>query len=239
MRSYSRPVQDEAGQVRRIMGASLDITDRKQSKMALRESEERWHLALRGSNDGIWNWNVLTDEIFFSGRWKEMLGYAEHELDNRLEEWSKRLHPDDTERVQQAIDNHFAGKTRFYSVEQRMRCQDGSYKWILARGQALRDKQGTIIRITGSHTDITDRKQAEDALQQAHHELERRVEERTAELAGAKEAANQAKSAFLANMSHELRTPLHGILSFASVGLKKATTAPPRQAPGLLWAYRH
>ena len=166
------------------VGTTEDITERKQAEMALRESEERWQLALQGSNDGIWDWNVQTDEVFSSARWEKIPGYVEPKQNNRVEDWIERLHPDDRERGLQAIDDHFAGKTSFYSVEQRLRCQDGSYKWIFTRGQALRDDQDTVVRMAGSHTDITDRKQAEEALQQEKEYTSRIVEQTPALVCG-------------------------------------------------------
>jgi PAS domain S-box-containing protein len=135
-----------------------------QSEAALRESEERWQLALRGNNDGIWDWNVKTNQVFFSPRWKEMLGYEDYEVANHLDEWSKRVHPDDIGWVTAAIQDHFAHKTPFYITEHRVQCKDGSYKWILDRGQALWDENGNVMRMVGSHTDITDRKTAEHKL---------------------------------------------------------------------------
>ena len=149
-----------------ICAAAQDITERKHTEQALRESEERWLLALKGANDGIWDWNFRTNEVFFSRRWKEMLGFSADEIGNTLEEWSKRVHPEDLERVNELMQAHFAQKTPFYSSEHRMLCQDGSYKWILDRGQALWDEAGNVIRIAGSHTDISERKQAEIQLQQ-------------------------------------------------------------------------
>ena len=149
-----------------IYAAATDISDRKQSELALIESEERWQLALRGANDGIWDWNVKTNEVFFSRRWKEMLGYSEAEVGNTLDEWSKRVHPEDLDWVTAIIKDHFAGKTPFYVSEHRVLCKDGSYKWILDRGQALWDEAGHVVRMTGSHTDITLRKQAEFLLEQ-------------------------------------------------------------------------
>jgi diguanylate cyclase (GGDEF)-like protein/PAS domain S-box-containing protein len=128
---------------------------------AQRESEERWQLALRGNNDGIWDWNVKTNEVFFSNRWKEMLGFEEQEISHHLDEWSKRVHPDDLDFVKQLIFDHFAKKTPFYISEHRVLCKDGSYKWILDRGQALWDEAGNVIRMCGSHTDISERKYAE------------------------------------------------------------------------------
>ena len=149
-----------------IYATARDITDRKVAELALQESEARWQLALRGANDGIWDWNVKTNEVFFSRRWKEMLGFAEDEIENSLEEWSKRVHPDDLGWVTEVIQDHFAGKTPFYIYEHRVACKDGSYKWILDRGQALWDKKGEVVRMTGSHTDITQRKKVEIQLQQ-------------------------------------------------------------------------
>lgn len=136
-----------------------------QAETALQVSEERWQLALRGSNDGVWDWNVNSNEVFFSARWKEMLGYEDHEIPNHLDEWSKRVHPDDLGWVMQVAQDHFDGKIPFYVTEYRLLCKDGSYKWILGRGQALSDETGTIIRMTGSHSDITERKKLEQEIQ--------------------------------------------------------------------------
>ncbi len=136
----------------------------KQSEDLLRESEERWQLALRGNNDGIWDWNIKTNQVFYSPRWKEMLGYAEDEIVGNRNEWRSRVHPDDLKRVTQLIQAHFEHQMPFYISEHRLRCKDGSYKWILDRGQALWDDDGNVVRMAGSHTDITERKQAEKQL---------------------------------------------------------------------------
>ncbi|MHC5765595.1 MAG: GAF domain-containing protein [Nostoc sp.] len=141
-----------------------DVTERHKTSVALRESEERWQLALHGNNDGIWDWNLKTNEVFFSTRWKEMLGYKDHEVSNRWDEWTKRIHPDEQDWVLQAFQDHFAKKTPFYVCEYRVQCQDGSYKWILDRGQALWNALGDIVRMVGSYTDITDRKRADEEL---------------------------------------------------------------------------
>ncbi|MFB2917324.1 PAS domain-containing protein [Aerosakkonema funiforme] len=134
---------------------------------ALQASEERWHLALKGSNDGIWDWDLKTDRIFFSDRWKEMRGFTSEEIGNTPDECLSRIHPDDLERVMAAVDEHFADRTEFFEVEYRVRRKDGSYMWVLDRAQALRDESGQVVRMIGSDSDITARKQAEIALRES------------------------------------------------------------------------
>lgn len=163
--SKGKVFRDSAGVAVKMSGIDIDITAHKQGESALKESEERWQLALRGNNDGIWDWNVKTNEVFFSARWKAMLGYEEHEITNHIDEWAKRTHPDDIAWVMQVIQDHFDKKTPFYISEHRVLCKDGRYKWILDRGQALWDEDGNVVRMTGSHTDITERKLAEEELQ--------------------------------------------------------------------------
>ncbi|EKE96880.1 PAS domain-containing protein [Tolypothrix sp. PCC 7601] len=146
---------------------ALKILEQNQAKAILKEKEERWQLALQGNNDGIWDWNLKTNEVFFSVRWKEMLGYQDHEISHNLDEWSKRVHPEDLPDVTQVVHDHFAKTTPFYITEYRMLCKDGSYKWILDRGKALWDEVGNVMRMVGSHTDISDRKQIEAALKES------------------------------------------------------------------------
>ncbi|WP_062295120.1 PAS domain-containing protein [Nostoc piscinale] len=161
---------------------ATEIAERKRTEEVLRESEERWQLALRGNNDGIWDWNIKTNQVFFSSRWKEMLGYEDDEIKNHLQEIWTRIHPDDLDAVVKAVQDHFAKFTPFYAKEFRVLCKDGKYKWILDRGQALWDENNNVIRMVGSHTDITERKQAEETLSKILAQLETKVEERTAEL---------------------------------------------------------
>ena len=130
----------------------------------LRESEQRWQLVLQGTNEGIWDWNIETDELFFSHRWKEMLGYHNEDLSNHFNTWKVLLHPQDKERVMSAVQAHLERKTDHYAVEFRLKCQDETYKWILSRGQALWDRQGNPIRMVGTHSDISDRKQEQILL---------------------------------------------------------------------------
>ncbi len=134
---------------------------RQLAEQTLREKEERWNLVLQGSNDGIWDWNVQTNQVFFSTRWKQMRGFAEDEIGNSLDEWSQRVHPDDLDWVMQSVRDYFARQTPLFAVEYRTRCQDGTYKWIFSRGIALWDEGGKVLRMAGSETDITARKLAE------------------------------------------------------------------------------
>ncbi|MEH1825623.1 MAG: GAF domain-containing protein [Nostoc sp.] len=160
------PRQISQKQIEALVALSRLVMDQLELRRheGLRENEERWQLALHGNNDGIWDWNLKTNEVFFSTQWKEMLGYKDHEVSNCCDEWTKRIHPDERDSVLQAFQDHFAKKTPFYVCEYQVQCQDGSYKWILDRGQALWDALGNVVRMVGSYTDITDRKLADEEL---------------------------------------------------------------------------
>ncbi len=155
----------EDGEAVKLRGVMFDITERKQAEEKLRQSELKWKYALTGSQDGIWDWNIVTNEVYFSSRWKKMLGFADNEISANLGEWDKRIHPDDKEQVYIDLNNHLAGKTKYYQNEHRLLCKDGTYKWILDRGKIIEfTEAGKPLRFVGTHSDISDRKQAEQAL---------------------------------------------------------------------------
>lgn len=160
----------------RMAGTVLDITERKQAEEALRASEERWHLAIQGSNDGIWDWNIRTGEVFFSTRWKEMRGYGELELTNSLDEWRSRIHPDDLDRVLQRLDAYLAKQVSEFCEEYRVLRKDGSSMWVLDRGVALWDRAGQPVRMAGSESDITIRKLAAEKLQRIQFAMDSAVD---------------------------------------------------------------
>ncbi len=130
----------------------------KQAQEALRESEERYALAARGANDGLWDWNLVTGAVYFSPRWKAMLGFLEDEIDDRLEEWLGRIHDADRERVKEEIAAHQRGLTPHFESEHRLLHKDGGFRWMLSRGLAVQDRTGKPLRMAGSQTDITERK---------------------------------------------------------------------------------
>ncbi len=130
----------------------------KMAQEALRESEERYALAARGANDGLWDWNLLTNAVYFSPRWKSMLGFREHEVEDRLEEWFGRIHDADRERVREEIAAHQRGLTPHFESEHRLLHKDGGFRWMLSRGLSVFDLSGKALRMAGSQTDITERK---------------------------------------------------------------------------------
>ena len=133
----------------------------------LAESEERWRYALEGAGEGVWDWDIRTDEVKYSRRWKEMLGYSEHEIENRFSECETRIHPDDVKNVMTDIQAHLAGRTPSYSNEHRIRHKDGSWRWIHDRGLVTsRAEDGKALRMIGTHADITERKLAESELRE-------------------------------------------------------------------------
>lgn len=169
---------------------------RERAEDALQDSEERYALAVRGADDGMWEWNLRTGTTHFSPRWKSMLGYAEDELGDSIEEWHERIHPEDRDRVLAELNAHLNGKTLRFENEHRLRHRDGEYRWILARGAAMRNAAGKAYRVVGLHTDISARKRVQEALvevadglstlsgEQCFRELTRRF----AEVLGVREA---------------------------------------------------
>ena len=154
-----------------MLTLAFDITERKRAEAALARSEERYALAARGANDGLWDWDLLTQEVYFSPRWKEMLGYADREIGDGPAEWFSRAHEEDRDRLGMAIVSHLEGLTDRFESEYRMRHRDGSYRWMSGRGLAVRDAEGRATRFVGSQTDVTDRKALEaQVLHDALHD---------------------------------------------------------------------
>jgi PAS domain S-box-containing protein len=148
-----------------------EIAERVRIEAELRVSKERLDLALKGTTDGIWDWDMAAGHIYFSPRWKEMLGYAEDEVGDTFKEWETRLHPEDRDRAFATLDAYLAGDQEPFMLEHRLRHKDGSYRWILSRGGAVRDETGKRVRMAGSHVDLTERRQAEQALLESESKL--------------------------------------------------------------------
>jgi PAS domain S-box-containing protein len=216
LREWTLEEQSFARSIGDLVILAIESSNRNLAEQQLKESEKRWQLVLKGNNDGIWDWDCITNNVFFSTRYKTMLGYEEEEIAPNVDSWIKLVHPEDLNQVMSIVESYWAGEIPHYIAEHRVLCKDGSYKWILARGMALFNN-GTPIRMIGSHTDITERKQAEMELAKAKEEAD---------------SANRAKSEFLANMSHELRTPLNGILGYVQI-LQRDRNLTPKQIEGI------
>ena len=155
------PIRNAAGAVIRIVGTHLDITERKRTESDLRESEERLTLAFAGAQEGIWDWNLETDAVNYSSRWKQMLGYADDEIESHISAWERLVHPDDRALADQAHDSVARGQPT-YEAEFRLRHKDGHYVEILSRGFPVRrEPGGRVVRIVGTHFDLTERRKRE------------------------------------------------------------------------------
>ena len=198
---FSSPAPPEDGDAVRV-GVLFDVTERKRAESALQQQADRWKAAFVASGDGVWDWQVQDGVETLSAQCEAMYGFAQGELPMDPGALDDRTHPDDLARIRAARQVHFGGHSPRYVSEHRIRHKDGRWVWVLSRGMVIeRDTSGRPLRMVGTHTDITARKNA-DVL--------RAERDRAA-------AADLAKSQFLSRVSHELRTPLNAILGFAQL----------------------
>lgn len=149
------------------------MASRQRAETALQETEERYALAMQGSQDGLWDWNLRTGAFYFSTRWKQMLGYGDDEFCSDVETWAEHIHPDDYAGVFGRIKDYLEGREAAYDMEFRLRHKDGEYRWIRTQGAVLRDQDGKPFRMAGWHTDITERRQIDEALRSSQQFIER------------------------------------------------------------------
>lgn len=159
------PIFDKSGNLVEFQSVGRNITDRKQAEERLRISEARWQFALEGAGDGVWDWNLTTNQVFYSSQWKTILGYSDDEIGNTIDEWALRIHPEDKERWYEDLKKHFRGDTKVFLNEHRILCKDGTYKWMLDRGKVVeRGHDGEPLRVIGTCSDITEHKRYEEQL---------------------------------------------------------------------------
>jgi PAS domain S-box-containing protein len=167
------PDFDGAGRIRGCFAMIIDVSARKLAEEALRASEERWKFALEGAGDGVWDADLRTGEVLYSKRYQEMLGFGEHEFGNSREEWEQRLHPEDKLRVMAGRQAYLDGKSLTYASEFRLRCKDGSWKWILSRGMVVsRDAEGKPLRMIGTQADIDERVRQQEEIVRVNERLD-------------------------------------------------------------------
>ena len=208
------PVLDEAGTLVGYRGAHTDVTERKVAEQALRQSEERLRLVLEANSEGVWDWNIPSGKAFFSRRYSGMLGYEPEEFAQDYDAWKALVHPDDFDRVHAEHVAHIDHGKEF-CVELRMRKKSGDWCWIRSRGTVVeRDAEGRAIRMVGTHLDITERKQAEQELQQQRQEL-------------AHVARVSVMGELATSVAHELNQPLGAILSNAEAAELFLSQDPP------------
>ncbi len=158
------PIVDSDSNILGTAGMARNISERKKAVEELKASREQFMLAVRGTNDGIWDWDIKDNKLFLSPKWKEILGYKDSELPNTFETFENNLYTEDKPKVMAYVEKYFRGEVKDYSIEFRMKCKNGSLKWILAKGAAVYDKNGKPYRMAGSHSDITERKTYEEKL---------------------------------------------------------------------------
>lgn len=189
---------DDSGKLKHRIAVAVDITERLEAEERLRSSEARWHIAVENSGEGIWDWNVEKNDVFYSIQSKNMIGYRDEEISEQVNEWYDRIHPDDLTQVDKEVQKYMDGESPIYISEYRVKCKNGHYIWIMDRGKAIDyDENGKPSRIIGTHTDISRRKAYEKSLVDA---LRKEKE------------LNELKSQFVSMTSHEFRTPLASIL---------------------------
>jgi two-component system, sensor histidine kinase and response regulator len=201
VRNESVVVEDDVTGARYWQGFMLDITEAKKAEEALRKSEERYRLVARATDETIWDSDILADEQVWNGAVETMFGYPPEQRTSTAW-WEEHIHPGDREGILADVDAVLEGGGEVWSGEYRFRRADGEYSTVVDRAYVVRDAEGIPVRMIGSMSDVTGRKQYERELREAREEAER---------------ANQAKSEFLANMSHEIRTPMNGILGMAEL----------------------
>lgn len=178
-----------------------------------RDTQERYALALEGTNEGLWDWKPISDELLLSSRLLELLGVNRQHLMTSSRDWLQRIHPDERAHFREQLIAHLKGHTPFFQSEYRVRTEQGLYLWIQARGLALREPGGRAYRMVGSLGDISERKEHEKALQHLNQQLEQRVAERTRQL----EAAVHELESFSYSVSHDLRAPLRAIDGYSAI----------------------
>ena len=158
---------------RTVFGIIQDVTAMKRTEQALRDAETLWRFALEGAGHGVWDWHIPSNRVYYSSQWKRMLGYGEEEIENRYEEWESRVHPEDLPKALKAVEDLLSNRVELYHCEHRLRCKDGSYRWILDRGKVMEwDSEGKPLRAVGTHTDITEQKETEERIRHLLQEKE-------------------------------------------------------------------
>jgi PAS domain S-box-containing protein len=196
-------VNDQLGIIQYYVINVMDISERKLSEVALRESETRLRLAIEGSKAGTWDWNIQTGEVIYGQYWAEMIGYSIEEIEPNIDSWEKLICPEDLINVKTALKNHFDGHTPFYEAEHRMKTKTGEWKWILDKGMVVsRDENGSPLRAIGTHVDIDASKKAQIKLLEYNKQLKE---------------LDATKDKLFSIIAHDLKNPISGVLAISGL----------------------